>query len=141
MVKIIKKSIIIFIFSLKSTYAVSSEKDFYTHRADVAGALYGAVLLAIKYKSSECPITIHKDWLNKSLVKKNILSSFPPKLINEITLALNESEAIADNEWESIKKAIRNKRQQGYSCDEIQNKAFWPLFNDAVTAWKKEVNQ
>jgi hypothetical protein len=122
------------------SFSVSAdEKQFYTHRADLAGEYYAAILYAIKLKDSDCPVNLHKDWFNKELVQKQIISYFPSNYKIEMRTALSESEKSFNNDWLSINQAIKKRRAEGVSCEAILNRAFWLQFDNAVKKWNNEL--
>jgi hypothetical protein len=119
--------------------AFADEKQFYTHRADIAGSYHAVILLAIKLKNSDCPAKLHNDWLNKELVQKQIISYFSSNYKKDMRIALIESEKIIDDSWVLINREIKKRRLEGVSCDAILDRIFWLQFDDAVKKWNAEI--
>jgi len=138
-----KFKLIAFIFLFFSSTAIAQTKDlqFYKHRADVAGEYFGAVLTAIKYTNSECPIVVHSDWLNKSLVRQQILSYFPSIYKDELREALNQAEREFNREWPTVERLINKRKSEGASCNLITEKGFWLPFDKAVKNWQQEIKR
>ena len=119
------------------------KKQFYTQRANIAGAYYMVVLSKIAMKKSDCSMDVSNGWFNKKIKRTEILANFPNNYREEIKRALDKVDwqaTIEEGELGALKESINKKKSEGVNCVAIQERLL-KIFDNASKNWKKEIKK
>ena len=102
-------------------------------KAEIAGAYWGAVIMASEFKKTECGkgISIGRKWTDVDAATREILSNFPASTQSQIAPYFSKQrERSARVEMYSIWVIVASEKCEG------AKKLFWNQFDVAVRAWE-----
>lgn len=102
-------------------------------KAEIAGKYWGAIIMASEFKKTECgkTLSIGKKWTDVDGAAREIKSSFPASVQNDLDLMFSKSqESRFRTEQQSMLSKVTPEK-----CDAAKN-VFWTIFDGAATAWK-----
>ena len=122
-----------FLLMLIPTLLMAESLSFY------AGHYYGAIIIANKFKNSECPPPKNNTIPSLKSAEREILSSISSSKKNEFLKFKNSTyfKNQMKKNWNLAEKGMYEMLSSGMDCIEIQGLILWPPFHSSTIQWEK----
>ena len=104
-----------------------------------AGHYYGAIIIANKFKNSECPPPKKNTIPSVKVTEREILSYLSSSKKTEF-LKFKNSKHLQNQikkTWDLIKLGMNEMLSAGIDCIEVQGLYLWPPFHSSTIQWEK----
>jgi len=103
-----------------------------------AGHYYMAIVMANKWKNSECPPPKNNTIPSLKSAKREILSYLPSSKKSKFLQTINKEGKFMEKKlWIMVEEGIALMQSAGMGCEEIQGLILWPPYHSSTIQWEK----